>query len=242
MVEKSTRPHARHMTHASIVSRNIAAAYRAGTLPPVGQRALAAFLQEYGMRAVAEIDLGRPRWREDPSSIVQTLRSYVQLADMRAQGQDVPLPPDEQFRRAARAYQLGLSLWRQHRTASLAFRVVACEALKPPGRKYDRWNVYDVVESLLGTKYAAPLRRLAFPPQKARSAHLHRGALFGAEGVQQMMMSTFRDPTFDEDYRVVAQATHAAMVEWLRAGGACPLPVRRSSVRKENVRKKRHRG
>ena len=155
---------------------------------------------------------------------------------------NLPAERQEQFRRAARAYQLGLSLWRQHRTASLAFRVVACEALKPPGRKYDRWNVYDVVEGLLGTSYAEPLRQLAFPPQKIRSFHLHRGALLGAEGVHQMMIATFHDPTFDEDYRVVAQATHAAMIEWLRAGGACPVPVRRFSARsRENARDKRRR-
>ena len=50
-------------------------------LPPVAQQALAAFLAEYGMRAVAEIDLGRPRWREDPASILQTLQSYLQIED-----------------------------------------------------------------------------------------------------------------------------------------------------------------
>lgn len=82
-------------------AEDITSAYRARTLPPIAQQALDTFLQEYGMRAVAEIDLGRPRWREDPSSILQTLRSYVQLAEMRAGGDTSVVAPDEQFRRGA---------------------------------------------------------------------------------------------------------------------------------------------
>jgi pyruvate,water dikinase len=72
----------------------LVAAYHQETLPPVAQRALAGFLAEYGMRAVAEIDLGRPRWREDPSSIVQTLQSYLHL-------DDPDLAPDVVFQRGA---------------------------------------------------------------------------------------------------------------------------------------------
>jgi pyruvate,water dikinase len=37
----------------------------AGQLPAAAQAAIADFLRRYGMRGVAEIDLGRPRWRED---------------------------------------------------------------------------------------------------------------------------------------------------------------------------------
>jgi pyruvate,water dikinase len=70
----------------------LVAAYHEGTLPPTAQQALAGFLAEYGMRAVAEIDMGRPRWREDPSSIIQTLQSYLQLDDPN-------LAPDIVFRR-----------------------------------------------------------------------------------------------------------------------------------------------
>jgi pyruvate,water dikinase len=33
----------------------------------VAQQALGGFLAAYGMRAVTEIELGRPRWREDPA-------------------------------------------------------------------------------------------------------------------------------------------------------------------------------
>jgi phosphohistidine swiveling domain-containing protein len=54
---------------------------------------LGEFLDSYGMRAVGEIDLGRPRWREDPQSIIQNLSSYVQIGDPK-------LAPDRLFRQA----------------------------------------------------------------------------------------------------------------------------------------------
>ena len=55
--------------------------YRDGALSPVASRELQGFLAEYGMRAVAEIDFARPRWRDDPSSVLQTLKSYLQITD-----------------------------------------------------------------------------------------------------------------------------------------------------------------
>ena len=57
----------------------LAAAYRAGALPRVLQLALAEFLGRYGHRAVAEIDLGVPRWGEDPTHLLGTLKNYLQL-------------------------------------------------------------------------------------------------------------------------------------------------------------------
>jgi pyruvate,water dikinase len=56
----------------------LAAAYRRGELPAIAQQALSTFLDTYGMRGLAEIDLGRPRWRDDPSPVLQTLRNYLQ--------------------------------------------------------------------------------------------------------------------------------------------------------------------
>ncbi|MCI0396754.1 MAG: phosphoenolpyruvate synthase [Chloroflexi bacterium] len=56
-------------------------AYRRGQLPANAQRTLGDFLQGYGMRGTAEIDLGRPRWRDDPTPIMQTLLNYLQLED-----------------------------------------------------------------------------------------------------------------------------------------------------------------
>lgn len=69
--------------------------YRQATLPPKLQTGLAAFLAVYGHRAVAEIDLGLPRWSEDPTHILGVLANYLRL-------EDPELAPDVQFRRAAR--------------------------------------------------------------------------------------------------------------------------------------------
>jgi phosphohistidine swiveling domain-containing protein len=69
--------------------------YRGGNLPPKLQEGLANFLRAYGHRGVAEIDLGLPRWSEDPTYILEVLANYLRL--------DNPeLAPDVQFRRAAR--------------------------------------------------------------------------------------------------------------------------------------------
>ena len=72
----------------------LAAAYRRGTLPPALQSGLTAFLTRYGHRAVAEIDLGLPRWGDDPAHLLGVLTNYLSL-------DDPALGPDVQFRRAA---------------------------------------------------------------------------------------------------------------------------------------------
>ncbi len=56
-------------------------AYQQRQLPASAQEALDEFLQRYGMRGTAEIDLGKPRWRDDPTPIMQTLRGYLRLED-----------------------------------------------------------------------------------------------------------------------------------------------------------------
>jgi pyruvate,water dikinase len=71
----------------------LASMYEQQHLPAVAQRAIQTFLDQYGMRAVREIDLGIPRWREDPRSLMQTLRSYLQIDDPN-------LAPDRVFQRA----------------------------------------------------------------------------------------------------------------------------------------------
>lgn len=153
------------------------------------------------------------RWL--PADVHELWCRYADLAEERR----------DQFLRVARVYRIARALWREHRTASLALMVVASEALKPPGKSYDRLNIYGVVEGLLGTPFADSLKGLRFAPQRMRSAHLHRAEWLSGEGVYQIMMSTFRDPTFDEDYRVVAQVSHAAIIEWLRSGGTFVAPV-----------------
>jgi pyruvate,water dikinase len=59
----------------------LAQSYGDGRLPAAAQHAVDAFLQRYGMRGVAEIDMGRPRWRENPVQVMQTLQSYLRIKD-----------------------------------------------------------------------------------------------------------------------------------------------------------------
>ncbi|HET7659095.1 MAG TPA: PEP/pyruvate-binding domain-containing protein [Oryzihumus sp.] len=60
---------------------DLVSAFRAGTLPQVVQRGLESFLERYGARAVAEIDLGMPRWRDDPGHLLGVLANYLRLPD-----------------------------------------------------------------------------------------------------------------------------------------------------------------
>ncbi len=79
--------------HAS-TPEQLAQEYRAGTLSPSLQQGLAEFLALYGHRGVAEIDLGLPRWSEDPTHILGALSNYLHL-------NDPSLAPSVQFQRGA---------------------------------------------------------------------------------------------------------------------------------------------
>jgi pyruvate,water dikinase len=72
----------------------LAARFLAGTLPACIGREVGAFLGSYGFRGVAEIDVGVPRWRDDPGPIFAILANYLRQSDP-------GLAPDVQFRRAA---------------------------------------------------------------------------------------------------------------------------------------------
>ncbi|WP_430500907.1 PEP/pyruvate-binding domain-containing protein [Micromonospora trifolii] len=76
----------------------LAARYLRGTLPDIG---MAAFLDIYGHRGVAEVDLGVPRWAEDPTPIFAAVANYLRVTDPQ-QG------PDQRFQRAASAAETAL--------------------------------------------------------------------------------------------------------------------------------------
>ena len=69
--------------------------FRADTLPLTLQRGLSGFLSRYGHRAVAEIDVGMPRWSDDPAHILGVLTNYLKL-------DDPAMAPDVLFERGAR--------------------------------------------------------------------------------------------------------------------------------------------
>lgn len=58
---------------------NLIFRFKKNQLPQAAQTAIQHFLAEHGMRGVGEIDLGRPRWNDDPTNLFQTLRSYLQI-------------------------------------------------------------------------------------------------------------------------------------------------------------------
>ncbi len=60
---------------------NLAARFQAEALPDASQSAVGRFLDRYGVRGLAEIDMGRPRWREDPAPVMQALQSYLNITD-----------------------------------------------------------------------------------------------------------------------------------------------------------------
>jgi rifampicin phosphotransferase len=68
-------------TFADSDASTLAADYDAGRLPYVAQAAIAAFLDRYGARGLAEIDLGRPRWRETPRQVIQMIQNYLHIED-----------------------------------------------------------------------------------------------------------------------------------------------------------------
>ncbi|HEU0296728.1 MAG TPA: PEP/pyruvate-binding domain-containing protein [Anaerolineales bacterium] len=82
---------------AAASAPELARQYQNGTLPSGTQNVIARFLEKYGMRGVGEIDFGQPRWREDPTSVMHTLQSYLQI--------DPAFAPDVLFSKGERAAQ-----------------------------------------------------------------------------------------------------------------------------------------
>jgi hypothetical protein len=144
-----------------------------------------------------------------PSDIEALWRSFKSLA----------AEPRNTFLRAGNAYLVGRSMWPDQRTAYAAFLVVACEALKPRGSRYDGMNIYDVVASVVGIADAQRLRDLALHPQKVRSDHLHRGELLSDELLTMVMYDDFRDPSFGEMLDDLTLTCRICLIEWLRRGG-----------------------
>jgi pyruvate,water dikinase len=60
---------------------DLAKEYLDEDLPDLAQHQVSQFLDVYGMRGLGEIDIGRRRWREDPTYIFEVLKSYLQIED-----------------------------------------------------------------------------------------------------------------------------------------------------------------
>ncbi|NOY99159.1 MAG: phosphoenolpyruvate synthase [Chloroflexi bacterium] len=90
--------HASAALFESVDAGELTARYLNGVLPPAAQQAVGAFMNKYGMRGLGEIDIGRPRWREEPTHIMQVLQSYMTI-------KDAAQAPDTVFARGAEAAQ-----------------------------------------------------------------------------------------------------------------------------------------
>jgi pyruvate,water dikinase len=62
-------------------AQELARLFQLQKLPPASQNAVGKFMRHYGMRGVGEIDIGRKRWREDSTPLMQVLGSYLQIED-----------------------------------------------------------------------------------------------------------------------------------------------------------------
>lgn len=77
----------------------LATRYREGTLPDIG---LVSFLARYGHRAAGEIDVGLPRWSEDPTPVFTAIANYLRLDDPEQ-------APDRRFAAAAAEAEIKLA-------------------------------------------------------------------------------------------------------------------------------------
>jgi pyruvate,water dikinase len=81
----------------ALPASELASRFLAGDLPDSIAKPIGGFLIEYGVRGVGEIDIGRKRWREDPTPVFQTLQSYLRISRGSA--------PDVIFRRGEQSAQ-----------------------------------------------------------------------------------------------------------------------------------------
>jgi len=95
-IGRAPDPEARRV-FAEVTPAELSRRYRERRLPAAVLEAMDRFLQKYGVRAVAEIDLGVPRWGEEPAHLLGSVANYLVLRE-----KDGAVPPDEQFRRGAR--------------------------------------------------------------------------------------------------------------------------------------------
>jgi rifampicin phosphotransferase len=84
-----TDPNAVQCLHEK-TPQQLAQDYREEKLPAILQQGLAGFLRTYGHRSIAEIDLGLPRWSEDPTHLLGVLTNYLRSTDS-------PQTPGAQF-------------------------------------------------------------------------------------------------------------------------------------------------
>jgi pyruvate,water dikinase len=97
---------------------NLAKDFLEKQLPESAQSEVAKFLATYGMRGLGEIDIGRKRWREDPTYIFEVISGYLQIEDEK-------LAPDVVFKMGEQAAKEAIQKLQQIAKSTFAGRVKA---------------------------------------------------------------------------------------------------------------------
>lgn len=171
---------------------DLARAYHAQALPPALQRGLAGLLARYGHRAVAEIDLGLPRWSEDPAHLLGVLANYLRCTDASA-------APDALWRHAQQeALAMLAELTARCRGPRRALVQLALARARALGGVREQWK-YD-----LAALYAR-VRTLLHP---VGSQLAHADQLDAADDVFFLTLPEARQALAGADLRGVARARH----------------------------------
>ena len=131
----------------------LARRYLANDLPRAAGQALDAFMQRYGSRGLGEIDIGRPRWREQPQHVIQTLQSYLTITDPEqapdvvfARGADAADAAVVQLAAAIRSQKRGWIKARLVRWAARRYRALGGMREAP---KFLVVRIFDIVRQAL---------------------------------------------------------------------------------------------
>lgn len=114
---------------------DLTSAYHQHRLPPTLQENVAQFLQRYGRRGLAEIDLGRERWKEDPTHIFEVLKSFQKINNQDLTPEQVFASGEEKAHRALEVVLRGIRQTRMgflkaHAVHFLASRMRALMGLR----------------------------------------------------------------------------------------------------------------
>jgi pyruvate,water dikinase len=174
---------------------DLAAAYRAAELPARLQAGLRAFLARYGFRAIGEIDIGVPRWSEDPVHLLGALANYVRLGDQ-------ALAPDAQFAQG------------EHQAEAMVTRLLA--RVHGP-RRVVLGFVLRRVRQLIGSREAPKfhlIRLLATPARELLKPVgldlVARGRLAVADDVFFLTLPEARRAVAGEDVRAIVASRREA--------------------------------
>jgi len=174
--------------------------YRRGSLPSSLQHGLARFLQEYGHLGIAELDLGVPRWSEDPGTTLTNLANYQQVRDLTQ-------APDIQFQRAGDAARAMV--------ASLARRAVQRHWLRGRLAGFCLRRAHSLSGFREMTRFVVALvlartRALLLPVGEEL---LQAGKLSQVEDIFFLTLSEVHEALAGVDMRVRASSRHATYEE-----------------------------